>query len=140
MSGWWRKASPSTSPTTGTDGTDGTDGLWMAREHAYDAIVLDAGADDYLTKASSYAVLLAHVRALIRRVVRERPAVLEVGGLRLDRAVRRVWRGAVEVRLTAREMSPLEFLIEAQLTDMLAARTHVTSMWRPARPGCWTLP
>jgi two-component system OmpR family response regulator len=94
---------------------DGTDGLWMAREHAYDAIVLDimlpgvngfevcatlrssevwtpilmltardgehdevagldAGADDYLTKPFSYAVLLAHVRALIRREVRERPA------------------------------------------------------------------
>jgi len=131
---------------------DGTDGLWMAREHAYDAIVLDvmlpgvngfevcaalrtlgvwtpilmltardgehdevagldAGADDYLTKPFSYAVLLAHVRALIRRGVRERPAVLEVGDLRLDPAVRRVWRGAVEVRLTAREMSVLEFLM-----------------------------
>ena len=131
---------------------DGTDGLWMAREHAYDAIVLDvmlpgvnglevcaalrasgvwtpilmltardgehdqvagldAGADDYLTKPFSYAVLLAHVRALIRRVVRERPAVLEVGDLRLDPAVRRAWRGAVEVRLTPREMSLLEFLM-----------------------------
>jgi DNA-binding response OmpR family regulator len=131
---------------------DGTDGLWMAREHAYDAIVLDimlpgvngfevcatlrssevwtpilmltardgehdevagldAGADDYLTKPFSYAVLLAHVRALIRREVRERPAVLEVGDLRLDPAVRRVWRGAVEVHLTAREMSLLEFLM-----------------------------
>ena len=131
---------------------DGPDGLWMAREHAYDAIVLDimlpgldglavcatlrgegvwtpilmltardaehdevvgldVGADDYLTKPFSYAVLLAHLRALIRRGERERPAVLEVGDLRLDPATRRVWRGETEVRLTAREMSLLEFLM-----------------------------
>jgi two-component system, OmpR family, response regulator len=72
---------------------------------------LDNGADDYLTKPFSYAVLLARLRALLRRGARERPAVLEAGDLRLDPAARRAWRGEVEVELTARELALLEFLL-----------------------------
>jgi DNA-binding response OmpR family regulator len=72
---------------------------------------LDTGADDYLTKPFSYAVLLARLRALLRRGARPRPAVLRAGELRLDPAVRRVWRGEVEVGLTAREHALLEFLM-----------------------------
>ena len=109
---------------------DGSDGLWMAREHAYDAIVLDillpgingyrlcetlreernwtpilmltakdgewdevealdTGADDFLTKPFSHAVLVARLRALFRRGARERPAVLDAGDLRLDPASKR---------------------------------------------------
>jgi two-component system OmpR family response regulator len=130
---------------------DGTDGLWRAREHPYDAIVLDlmlpgingfkvcrtlreehiwtpililtakdgeldetealdTGADDYLTKPFSHLVLVARIRALLRRGAPARPAVLEIGDLRLDPASRRCWRGDVEVALTAREMSVLEHL------------------------------
>ncbi|MEX0651653.1 MAG: response regulator transcription factor, partial [Actinomycetota bacterium] len=66
---------------------------------------------DYLTKPFSYAVLLAHVRALMRRGAQERPAVLEAGELSLDPATKRVARGDVEVSLTARELSLLECLI-----------------------------
>jgi two-component system, OmpR family, response regulator len=76
---------------------------------------LDTGADDYLTKPFSYAVLLARLRALIRRGARPRPAVLRAGELRLDPAARRVWRGSAgsetEVELTAREHALLEFLM-----------------------------
>src|ERR1700754_909366 len=80
---------------------------------------LDTGADDYLTKPFSYAVLLARLRALIRRGVRPRPAVLRAGSLRLDPAARRVWRDSagseagyeVEIALTAREHALLEFLM-----------------------------
>jgi len=61
---------------------------------------LDTGADDYLTKPFSYAVLVARLRALLRRGARERPAVLEAGDLRLDPAAKRAWRGEVEVELT----------------------------------------
>jgi DNA-binding response OmpR family regulator len=134
---------------------DGLDGLWLARENAYDAIVLDimlpgmngyavcatlrsesvwapilmltakdgewdeveafdTGADDFLTKPFSYAVLLARLRSLVRRGATERPVVLEAGGLRLDPAARRVWRDGVEVELTAREVSLLEFLLRRQ--------------------------
>jgi two-component system, OmpR family, response regulator len=69
---------------------------------------LDQGADDYLTKPFSLAELLARLRALARRGPVARPAVLEVGPLRLDPATRQVWRGEVEIALSAREFSLLE--------------------------------
>ncbi len=148
--------------------TNGTDGLWMAREHPYDAIVLDillpgmngyrvcatlreegnwtpvlmltakdgefdeaealdTGADDFVTKPFSYLALVARLRALIRRGATERPAVLEVGDLRFDPGARRVWRGEVEVRLTAREMALLEFLLrrEGQVVSKIEILDHV---------------
>lgn len=61
----------------------------------------DLGADDYLTKPFSMAVLLAHVRARTRRA--GHAAVLVSGDLRLDVAARRCWRGDVEIELTGRE-------------------------------------
>jgi two-component system OmpR family response regulator len=64
---------------------------------------LDGGADDYMTKPFSFAELLARLRALARRGQSERPAVIEVGELRLDPATRQVWRGEVEVDLSAKE-------------------------------------
>jgi two-component system, OmpR family, response regulator len=69
---------------------------------------LDQGADDYLTKPFSLAELLARLRALARRGPVERPAVLEVGDLRLDPATFQVWRGDVEISLSAREFAVLE--------------------------------
>ena len=69
---------------------------------------LDEGADDYLTKPFSLAELLARLRALTRRAPAERPAVLEVGDLRLDPATRQVWRGGTEVELSPRELGLLE--------------------------------
>ncbi len=72
---------------------------------------LDTGADDYLTKPFSHLVLVAHLRSLMRRGARERPAVLAAGDLRVDPASRRCWRGDAEIALTARELSVLEFLV-----------------------------
>jgi two-component system OmpR family response regulator len=69
---------------------------------------LDGGADDYLTKPFSFAELLARLRALIRRGENERPAVVEVGELRLDPATRQVWRGETEIALSAKEFALLE--------------------------------
>ena len=91
------------------------DGLWVpiimltARDAVGDRVHgLDQGADDYLTKPFSLAELTARLRALVRRGSAERPAVLEVGNLRLDPAERRVWRGDTEVELSAREHALLE--------------------------------
>ena len=72
---------------------------------------LDAGADDYLTKPFSFAELLARLRALTRRGAGERPAIVEVGSLRLDPATHRVWRGEVEVVLSQKEFALLEVLM-----------------------------
>ena len=72
---------------------------------------LDAGADDYLPKPFSFAELNARLRALTRRGVSERPAVVEVGDLRLDPATRQVWRGAVEIQLSTKEFALLDTLM-----------------------------
>jgi two-component system OmpR family response regulator len=86
--------------------------MLSAKDGEYDeADGLDLGADDYLTKPFSYVVLLARLRALLRRGVRERPVVLAAGDLRLDPASRRVRRGEVEVALTGREFALLEYLM-----------------------------
>lgn len=86
--------------------------MLTAKDGEWDEVeALDTGADDYLTKPFSHAVLVARLRSLLRRDARERPAVLEAGDLRLDPAARRVWRGSVPVGLTTRELSLLEFLL-----------------------------
>jgi DNA-binding response OmpR family regulator len=92
-----------------------------------EAEALDTGADDYLTKPFSSVVLLARLRALIRRGAGERPALLEAGDLRLDPGARRVWRGRDEVRLTARETALLEFLLrrKGEVVSKTAILDHV---------------
>jgi DNA-binding response OmpR family regulator len=86
--------------------------MLTAKDGEYDeAEALDTGADDFLSKPFSYVVLLAHLRALMRRGVRQRPAVLAVGDLRLDPASRSVDRGGEPLRLTAREFAVLEYLM-----------------------------
>lgn len=72
---------------------------------------LDTGADDYLTKPFNFPVLVAHVRALLRRASGSAPVPVEVGDLKLDSARHRCWRGDVEISLTAREFAVLEYLM-----------------------------
>lgn len=81
-----------------------------AGEHD-EAEALDTGADDFLSKPFSFVVLLARLRALLRRDARPRPAVLTVGDLVLDPAEHRCRRGEVEIALTRREFAVLECLM-----------------------------
>jgi len=94
------------------------DGNWVpvlmlsAKDGEHDqADALDDGADDYLTKPFSFVVLLAKLRALLRRGVAARPAVLRAGDLTLDPASHDVRVGAVPVELTPKEFVLLEYLI-----------------------------
>ncbi|GID91948.1 response regulator transcription factor [Amorphoplanes digitatis] len=86
--------------------------MLSAKDGEYDqADGLDCGADDYLTKPFSYVVLLARLRALLRRGTPERPAVLRHGDLELDPAQRKVTVAGAPVVLTAREFALLEYLL-----------------------------
>jgi len=88
--------------------------LLTAKDGEYDeADGLDLGADDYLTKPFSFVVLVARLRALLRRGAPERPAVLVAGLLELDPGGRRVTRDGEPVELTAREFALLEYLMRS---------------------------
>ncbi|MGH9300329.1 MAG: response regulator transcription factor [Acidimicrobiales bacterium] len=86
--------------------------MLTAKDGEFDeAEALDTGADDFLSKPFSYVVLLARLRALVRRGARERPAVLTVGDLSLDPAAHTCRRDEAAIALTPREFSLLEFLM-----------------------------
>lgn len=148
---------------------DGIDGLHLAREVAYDAIVLDlmlpgmngflvcrtlreeqiwtpilmltakqgdldeaegldTGADDYLTKPFSFPVLVARLRALLRRAQSTEALSFQAGDLKLDSAVRRVHRGDVEIELAAREFAVLECLMRS-VGQVLSKTEIVEKVW-----------
>jgi DNA-binding response OmpR family regulator len=103
--------------------------MLTAKDGEYDeADGLDVGADDYLTKPFSYVVLLARLRALLRRGAPERPVVLEAGDLSLDPATHRVARGADEIALTPREFAVLELLMRRR-GEVVPKAEIVTHVW-----------
>jgi two-component system OmpR family response regulator len=86
--------------------------MLTAKDGEYDQVdAFDLGADDYLTKPFSFVVLVARLRALVRRGAPVRPTELTVGDLSLDPATRLVRRGVVDVDLTPREFGLLQFLM-----------------------------
>jgi DNA-binding response OmpR family regulator len=98
--------------------------MLSAKDGEYDqADGLDVGADDYMTKPFSFVVLLAKLRALMRRGAPERPAVLSAGTLSLDPATRRVTRDGQEIPLTAREFALLEYLMRRR--DEVVTKTEL---------------
>ncbi|PJJ72692.1 DNA-binding response OmpR family regulator [Diaminobutyricimonas aerilata] len=103
--------------------------MLTAKDGEWDQVeALDTGADDYLTKPFSFAVLVARIRALVRRGARDRPVVLEAGDLRYDPAARRVSRGGTEVDLTARELAVLDFLMRRK-GEVVSKREVLGNVW-----------
>ncbi|MFZ5850042.1 MAG: response regulator transcription factor [Actinomycetota bacterium] len=89
--------------------------MLSAKDGEYDqADGLDVGADDYLTKPFSWVVLVARLRALLRRGAPARPVRLTAGDLVLDPARREVTRAGEPVALTPREFALLEYLLRRQ--------------------------
>jgi DNA-binding response OmpR family regulator len=86
--------------------------MLTAKNGEYDeAEALDTGADDFLAKPFSFVVLVARLRALLRRGRLPRAAPLEIGDLALDPATRGCTRGDASIELTAREFALLEALM-----------------------------
>jgi DNA-binding response OmpR family regulator len=109
--------------------------MLTAKDGEFDQVDgLDYGADDYLTKPFSYPVLLARLRALLRRDPVPRPAVLTAGDLRLDPAAHRCWRADREIALTAREFGVLELLLRRR-GQAVTKRDLLHHVWDSAFEG-----
>lgn len=99
-----------------------------------EAHALDTGADDFLAKPFSYVVLVARLRALLRRGQVERPTTLQTGDLRLDPSTHQVWRGDVAVELTPRQFSLLELLMR-RAGEVLSKQQILEHVWDFAFEG-----
>lgn len=98
--------------------------MLTAKDGEYDETdAFDLGADDYLTKPFSFRVLVARLRALVRRGVPERPAVLTAGALVLDPGRHIVRRDSTPITLTPREFGVLEFLMRNK--DMVVTKADI---------------
>jgi len=106
--------------------------MLTARDSVPDVVKgLDSGADDYVTKPFSFAVLLARIRALERRVTEPRTHTLRVCDLALEITRRRVLRGTREVHLTPTEFRLLEFLMRHE--GRVASRHAILeAVWGPS--------
>jgi DNA-binding response OmpR family regulator len=109
--------------------------MLTAKDGEYDQTdAFDLGADDYLTKPFSFIVLVARIRALIRRGAPERPVVLSVGTLTLDPGSRRVRRGSSVIELTPREYGLLHYLMRRH--DQVVSKSQILdNVWDPAFEG-----
>ncbi len=117
------------------------DGDWTpilmltAKDGEYDqAEALDTGADDYLTKPFSFVVLLARLRALLRRSGRSETVVYRAGDLQIDPVSRRCHRGDVQVALTTREFAVLEFLMR-RAGEVVSKAEILDNVWDFAFEG-----
>jgi DNA-binding response OmpR family regulator len=109
--------------------------MLTARDADHDEVeALGTGADDYVTKPFSFAVLMARLRVLARRGAIERPAALEVGTLRVDPGSRMVTRGEATIDLTSREFAVLEYLMRNR--DLVVSKPDIlAAVWDEAFDG-----
>lgn len=89
---------------------------------------LDTGADDYLPKPFSFEVLLARIRALLRRPEHTTGEVLQAGDLKLDPVSHEVTRGGKPIRLSSKEYAVLEYLLRNR-GKVLSKNSIMTHVW-----------
>jgi DNA-binding response OmpR family regulator len=109
--------------------------MLTAKDGEYDQTdAFELGADDYLTKPFSFVILVARLRALIRRGAPERPALISVGSLVLDPARRSVQRDSASIPLTAREYGLLLYLMR-NAGDVVSKSQILENVWDSAYSG-----
>lgn len=89
---------------------------------------LDTGADDYLAKPFSFDVLLARIRALLRRPNEKLEEIFQVGDLKLDPSSKKVTRASQEISLTAKEYGVLEYLMRNK-GKVLSKEQIISHVW-----------
>lgn len=98
--------------------------MLTAKDGEYDETdAFDLGADDYLTKPFSFRVLVARLRALVRRGAPARPVALTAGSLVLDPARHTVHRDSTPIALTPREFGLLEYLLRNK--DLVVTKAEI---------------
>jgi DNA-binding response OmpR family regulator len=112
--------------------------ILTARDEQLDIVAgLDAGADDYLVKPFGLPELLARVRAHLRRLVAVpagAAAAIEVAGIRVDPASRRVHRGELELSLRPKEFDLLA-LLAAEAGRVVTRERIMRQVWDTAWMG-----
>ena len=109
--------------------------MLTAKDGEYDeADALDIGADDFLRKPFSLVVLVARLRALLRRGARGSSPLLQVGDLTLDPASKAVQRAGAAIDLTPREFALLEYLMY-NAGQVLTKTQILDHVWSPGYMG-----
>jgi DNA-binding response OmpR family regulator len=109
--------------------------MLTAKDGEFDeAEALDTGADDFLSKPFSYVVLVARLRALVRRTRGQMSNDVVVGPVRLNLATRRCLVGDREVLLTAREFAVFEYLT-SRVGEVVPKRDILANVWEEAYDG-----
>ena len=103
--------------------------MLTARGQSQDVVRgLDFGADDYLPKPFNFDVLLAHMRAILRRPSQKLEEVLRVGDLVLNPSSKQVSRAGNEIKLTTKEYAVLEYLMRNE-GKVLSKEKIISNVW-----------
>ncbi len=103
--------------------------MLTAKDQERDVIKgLDTGADDYLAKPFAFGVLLARVRALLRRPQQSVGELLQYGGIIMDPPKKQVTRDGKAIQLSAKEYAILEYFLRNQ-ERILSKNNILTHVW-----------